>query len=61
MPRINGDMQRPEILIRPHLDLAAQLGVTVASISQTIRIATLGDLPRTAPSSRSPTGRCRSA
>ena len=43
-PRINGDMQRPEIVIRPHLDLAAQLGVTVASISQTIRIATLGDL-----------------
>ncbi|HWW79763.1 MAG TPA: efflux RND transporter permease subunit [Steroidobacteraceae bacterium] len=42
--RINGDMQRPEIVIRPHLDLAAQLGVTVASISQTIRIATLGDL-----------------
>jgi multidrug efflux pump subunit AcrB len=42
--RINGDMQRPEIVIRPHLDLAAQLGVTVSSISQTIRIATLGDL-----------------
>ena len=30
--------------IQPHLDLAAQLGVTVASISETIRIATLGDL-----------------
>lgn len=42
--RINGDMQRPEIVVRPHLDLAAQLGVTVSSISQTIRIATLGDL-----------------
>ena len=42
--RINGDFQRPEILVRPHFDLAAQLGVTVASISQTIRIATLGDL-----------------
>jgi multidrug efflux pump subunit AcrB len=42
--RINGDMQRPEIVIRPHLDLAAQLGVTVSSISQTIRIATMGDL-----------------
>lgn len=42
--RINGDMQRPEIIVRPHLDLAAQLGVTVSSISQTIRIATLGDL-----------------
>ena len=42
--RINGDMQRPEILIKPRFDLAAQLGVTVASISETIRIATLGDL-----------------
>jgi hydrophobe/amphiphile efflux-1 (HAE1) family protein len=42
--RINGDMQRPEILIRPRFDLAAQLGVTVSSISETIRIATLGDL-----------------
>ncbi len=45
-PRINADLQRPEILIRPRLDLAADLGVTVASISQTIRIATLGDLPQ---------------
>ena len=48
-PRINGDMPRPEIIIRPRLDLAAQLGVSVASISQTIRIATLGDLPQNAP------------
>ncbi|TLY61742.1 MAG: efflux RND transporter permease subunit [Gammaproteobacteria bacterium] len=43
-PLISGDMQRPEILIKPRLDLAAQLGVTVASISQTIRIATLGEI-----------------
>src|SRR5438477_7940893 len=42
--RINDDMQRPEILIKPRFDLAAQLGVTVASISQTIRIATLGEI-----------------
>jgi multidrug efflux pump subunit AcrB len=42
--RINGDMQRPEILIKPRFDLAAQLGVTVASMSETIRIATLGDI-----------------
>jgi multidrug efflux pump subunit AcrB len=47
-PRINGDMQRPEILVRPRLDLAAELGVSVAAISQTIRIATLGDLPQNA-------------
>jgi len=42
--RINNDMPRPEILVKPHLDLASQLGVTVESISETIRIATLGDL-----------------
>jgi multidrug efflux pump subunit AcrB len=47
-PRINGDLPRPELLIHPRLDIAAQLGVTVASISQTIRIATLGDLPQNA-------------
>lgn len=47
-PRINGDFKRPEILVRPRLDLAAELGVTVSSISQTIRIATLGDLPQNA-------------
>jgi hydrophobe/amphiphile efflux-1 (HAE1) family protein len=41
---IDGDMPRPEILIHPHLDLASQLGVTVASLSETIRIATIGDL-----------------
>jgi hydrophobe/amphiphile efflux-1 (HAE1) family protein len=42
--RINGDMERPEILIRPKFDMAAQMGVSVASLSQTIRIATLGDI-----------------
>ena len=45
-PRINGDLPRPEITVRPRLDIAAQLGVSVQSISQTIRIATLGDLPQ---------------
>jgi multidrug efflux pump subunit AcrB len=44
--RIRGDMPRPEIVVRPRLDIAAQLGVSVQSISQTIRIATLGDLPQ---------------
>ncbi len=42
--RINNDLPRPEILVHPHLDLASQLGVTVQSISETIRIATLGEL-----------------
>jgi hydrophobe/amphiphile efflux-1 (HAE1) family protein len=45
-PRINGDMSRPELLVRPHLDEAASLGVTVANISDTVRVATLGDLPQ---------------
>jgi multidrug efflux pump subunit AcrB len=43
-PRINADMRRPELLIEPRLDLAAQLGVTTAALSQTIRIATMGDI-----------------
>ena len=43
-PRVNADMQRPELIIRPRLDLAAQLGVTTSALSQTIRIATLGEI-----------------
>ncbi len=45
-PRIRGDLPRPEIVVHPRLDIAAQLGVSVQSIGQTIRIATLGDLPQ---------------
>ena len=47
-PRIRGDLPRPEIVVKPRLDVAAQLGVSVQSISQTIRIATLGDIPQNA-------------
>ena len=43
-PRIEGDLQRPEITIKPRFDLAAELGVTTAALSQTIRIATIGDI-----------------
>ena len=43
-PRAVGDLVRPEILIKPRFDLAANLGVTTAALSQTIRIATLGDI-----------------
>ncbi|MFZ5749269.1 MAG: efflux RND transporter permease subunit [Pseudomonadota bacterium] len=43
-PRISGDLQRPEIVIRPRLDLAANLGVTTAALSSAIRVATLGDI-----------------
>jgi multidrug efflux pump subunit AcrB len=44
--RIKGDLPRPEIVVHPRYDIAAQLGVSVQSISETIRIATLGDLPQ---------------
>ncbi len=43
-PRISADMRRPEIIVKPRLDLAAQLGVTTVALSQTIRIATLGEI-----------------
>ncbi|HVM22142.1 MAG TPA: efflux RND transporter permease subunit [Sphingomicrobium sp.] len=43
-PRVGGDLVRPEIVIKPRFDLAADLGVTTAALSQTIRIATLGDI-----------------
>lgn len=43
-PRIEGDANRPEITIRPRFDLAAEMGVTTAALSETIRIATLGDI-----------------
>ena len=52
MPRINGDMPRPEIVVHPRLDIAAQLGVSVQSISETIRIATLATCRKTARSLR---------
>ncbi len=47
-PRIAADLQRPELVIVPRLDLAAQLGVTTASLSQTIRIATMGEIDQNA-------------
>jgi multidrug efflux pump subunit AcrB len=43
-PRISGGLQRPEIQIRPRLDLAANLGVTTEALSSAIRIATIGDI-----------------
>ncbi len=47
-PRIAADMQRPELIIVPRLDLAAQLGVTTSALSQAIRIATLGEIDQNA-------------
>ena len=43
-PRVNGELLRPEVVIKPRMDLAASLGVTTGALSQTIRIATLGDI-----------------
>ena len=37
-------IDRPEIRITPKLDEAAELGVTVANIAETVRIATIGDV-----------------
>ncbi len=42
--RVHGDMQRPEIIIKPRLDLAANMGVTTAALSETIRVATIGEI-----------------
>ena len=43
-PRIEGDLRRPEITITPRLDLAAEMGVTTAALSQAIRVATQGEI-----------------
>ena len=43
-PRTNADMQRPELIIKPRTQLAAELGVTTQALSQAIRIATLGEI-----------------
>ena len=47
-PRIGADMRRPEVIIKPNLDLAASLGVSTQAISQAIRIATIGDIDQNA-------------
>jgi multidrug efflux pump subunit AcrB len=43
-PRVGGQLVRPEITIRPRLDLAAELGVTTQALSQAIRVATIGEI-----------------
>ena len=47
-PRIAADLKRPELIIEPHMQLAASLGVTTAQLSQAIRIATLGEIDQNA-------------
>ena len=48
-PRISADLQRPELIIKPRNDIASQLGVSTVALSQTIRIATLGDIDQNSP------------
>jgi multidrug efflux pump subunit AcrB len=43
-PRVGSNLAQPEITIKPRFDLAADLGVTTSALSQTIRIATLGEI-----------------
>jgi multidrug efflux pump subunit AcrB len=43
-PRIEGGLNRPEIVIRPRLNLAADLGITTSALSNAIRVATMGDI-----------------
>ena len=43
-PRVDGDLPRPEIVVKPRFDLAADMGVSTAALSNAIRIATLGDI-----------------
>ncbi len=47
-PRISADINRPELIITPREDLAAELGVTTVALSQTIRIATMGEIEQNA-------------
>ena len=43
-PRIQGDLQQPELVVSPRFDLAANLGVTTQALSNAVRLATLGDI-----------------
>ena len=43
-PRVGSNLAQPEITITPRFDLAADLGVTTSALSQTVLIATLGDI-----------------
>lgn len=47
-PRISADLRRPEVVVKPRLDLAASLGVSTQSLSQAIRIATIGEIDQNA-------------
>ncbi|MFI3135258.1 MAG: efflux RND transporter permease subunit [Methylococcaceae bacterium] len=45
----NASLVRPEIIVRPDFARAADLGVTAASIGETVRVATAGDYANNLP------------
>ncbi len=47
-PRVAADLKRPELIVEPRTQLAASLGITTTSLSQAIRIATLGEIDQNA-------------
>jgi multidrug efflux pump subunit AcrB len=47
-PRVAADTRRPELVVTPRQELAASLGVTTSALSQTIRIATIGEIDQNA-------------
>ena len=51
-PRISGDLPRPEIIVHPRFDLAAQLGVSVEASARPSASRRWAICRRTAPSSR---------
>jgi hydrophobe/amphiphile efflux-1 (HAE1) family protein len=40
----NAALDRPEIIVAPNLDRLAELGISTATLSETLRIATIGDI-----------------
>ncbi|QPC85565.1 MMPL family transporter [Mesorhizobium sp. NBSH29] len=40
----NAALDRPEIIVSPDLDRLAELGISTATLSETLRIATIGDI-----------------
>ena len=43
-PISSAALDRPELQIRPRMELAAELGVSADAISETVRVATIGDV-----------------
>ena len=45
----SASLERPEVQIRPDADLASQLGITTQALSNTLRVATIGDVEENLP------------